>query len=131
MPIALPALTRANKLGKRAASVGFDWPDIAGVRAKLDEEIAELDAAVVSRDEHAVAAEMGDLLFTVANWCRHLKLDPETCLRAANAKFAARFRAVESDVAASGRAWADHDLGELEALWTRAKARGPTHERED
>ena len=121
VPVALPALTRARKLGKRAASVGFDWPDVAGVRAKVDEEIAELDAAVASRDEHAVAAEMGDLLFTVANWCRRLELDPETCLRAANAKFAARFRAVESDVAASGRAWADHDLAELEALWRRAK----------
>ena len=86
------------KLGKRAASVGFDWPDVAGVRAKVDEEIAELDAAAASGDRDEIAAEMGDLLFTIANWCRHLELDPETCLRAANQKFATRFRAVEQDV---------------------------------
>src|SRR5688572_23079791 len=83
VPVALPALTRAMKLGKRAASVGFDWPDTAGVRAKVDEELAELDAAAAAGDDAAVAAEMGDLLLTIANWCRHLKLDAETCLRAA------------------------------------------------
>ena len=82
VPVGLPALTRAVKLGKRAATVGFDWPDVAGVRAKVDEELAELDAAVAARgDRDAIAAEMGDLLFSIANWCRHLELDPETCLR--------------------------------------------------
>jgi nucleoside triphosphate diphosphatase len=122
VPVALPALTRAAKLGKRAASVGFDWPDTAGVRAKVDEELAELDAAAAACDDAAVAAEMGDLLFTIANWCRHLKLDPETCLRAANAKFATRFRAVEGEVAREGRDWRSYDAAELDALWTRAKS---------
>jgi MazG family protein len=123
VPVGLPALTRATKLGKRASSVGFDWPDVAGVRAKVDEEVAELDAAVASRDDAAVAAEMGDLLFTVANWCRHLKLDPETCLRAANEKFATRFRGVEGEVARDGRGWQSYDAAELDSLWEQAKAR--------
>jgi MazG family protein len=123
VPIGLPALTRATKLGKRASSVGFDWPDVAGVRAKIDEEVAELDAAVASRDDAAVATEMGDLLFTVANWCRHLQLDPETCLRAANEKFATRFRAVEREVAREGRDWQSYDAAELDSLWEQAKAR--------
>jgi MazG family protein len=125
VPLGLPALTRAAKLGKRAASVGFDWPDVAGVRAKIDEETAELDAAVAQRDGAATAAEMGDLLFTIANWCRHLELDPETCLRAANEKFAKRFRAVEHAVARDGRTWADHDAAALDVFWQSAKAVEP------
>jgi uncharacterized protein YabN with tetrapyrrole methylase and pyrophosphatase domain len=106
---------------KRAATVGFDWPEVAGVRAKVDEELAELDAAAASGDRDDTAAEMGDLLFSVANWCRHLHLDPETCLRSANERFARRFRAVESAVAASGRPWSSHDAAALDALWRRAK----------
>jgi nucleoside triphosphate diphosphatase len=129
VPVGLPALTRATKLGKRAASVGFDWPDVAGVRAKVDEEVAELDAAVAARDESGVAAEMGDLLFTIANWCRHLRLDPETCLRAANEKFATRFRSVERDVQSAGGQWQRYDAAELDELWTRAKARGGAQRR--
>jgi MazG family protein len=131
VPVGLPALTRATKLGKRAASVGFDWPDAAGVRAKVDEELAELDAAAAARDETAVAAEMGDLLFTIANWCRHLKLDPETCLRAANEKFATRFRSVEGEIASGGRDWRSYDAAELDALWRQAKAHGAARQRED
>jgi MazG family protein len=123
VPVGLPALTRAKKLGKRAASVGFDWPEVTGVRAKVTEELAELDAAIAAGDAAATAAEMGDLLFTVANWCRHLELDAETCLRAANEKFATRFRDVERQVASDGRDWASYDLAELDALWTYAKAR--------
>jgi tetrapyrrole methylase family protein/MazG family protein/ATP diphosphatase len=121
VPVGLPGLTRAVKLGKRAATVGFDWPDVAGVRAKVDEELAELDSAVASGHRDEAAAEMGDVLFSIANWCRHLHLDPETCLRAANARFVRRFRAVESDVAASGRPWSSHDAVALDALWRRAK----------
>ena len=121
VPVGLPALTRAVKLGKRAATVGFDWPDVAGVRVKVDEELAELDAAAASGDRDDIAAEMGDLLFSVANWCRHLQLDPETCLRSANARFGRRFRAVESEVAASGRPWSSHDAAALDAFWRRAK----------
>jgi uncharacterized protein YabN with tetrapyrrole methylase and pyrophosphatase domain len=123
VPIGLPALTRAVKLGKRAATVGFDWPDVAGVRAKVDEELGELDAAAASGDRDEIAAEMGDLLFSVANWCRHLTLDPETCLRSANARFMRRFRSVESEVAASGRPWSSHDAAALDELWRRAKAK--------
>jgi ATP diphosphatase len=122
VPVGLPALSRAVKLGRRAAGVGFDWPDVAGVRAKVTEELAELDAAVRSDDAAAVAAEMGDLLFSVANWCRHLGLDPEGCVRGANDRFARRFGFVEAQVEAGGRAWGDYDAAELDALWERAKA---------
>ena len=121
VPVGLPALTRAVKLGQRAATVGFDWPDVAGVRAKIDEELAELDAATAGGRADEIAAEMGDLLFSVANWCRHLQLDPETCLRAANERFARRFRTVEAGVAASGRPWQSHDAAALDALWRSAK----------
>ena len=126
VPVGLPALTRAAKLGKRAATVGFDWPDAAGVRAKVDEELGELDSAIDARDAAAVAAEMGDLLFSLANWCRHLGLDPETCLRAANRKFTTRFGVVEREVSRSGRAWSDHDAAALDAFWSRAKSAGGT-----
>jgi MazG family protein len=124
VPVGLPALSRAAKLGKRAAQVGFDWPDVAGVRAKLDEEVAELDEALADRgaEPDAVAAEIGDLLFTVANLCRHLELDPESCARAANARFARRFASVEAAVAASGRDWAAHAPDDLDRLWAQAKA---------
>jgi tetrapyrrole methylase family protein/MazG family protein/ATP diphosphatase len=121
VPVGLPALTRAVKLGKRAANVGFDWPDVAGVRAKVDEELTEVDAAAAVGDAAAIAAEIGDLLFSVANWCRHLTLDPEACLRAANERFTRRFRAVEAEVARDGRAWRELDAAELERLWQRAK----------
>ena len=122
VPVGLPALTRAVKLGKRAATVGFDWPDVLGVRAKVDEELAEVDAAVASGNRADIAAELGDLLFSVANLSRHLELDPETCLRSANERFTRRFRAVEGYVAASGKAWSSHDAAELDQLWRRAKA---------
>jgi len=122
VPVGLPALTRAAKLGKRAATVNFDWPDIAGVRAKVDEELAEVDAAVASGTRDEIAAELGDLLFSVANLSRHLDLDAETCLRSANERFARRFRAVERDVTASGEPWSSHDAAALDALWRRAKA---------
>lgn len=121
VPVGLPALTRALKLGKRAATVGFDWPDIAGVRAKVDEELAELDVASANGNAAETAAEMGDLLFSVANVCRHLRLDPETCLRSANERFARRFRAVEAEVAGSGRPWSSYDAAALDTLWRRAK----------
>jgi nucleoside triphosphate diphosphatase len=121
VPVGLPALTRAVKLGLRAASVGFDWPDVTGVRAKVDEELAELDAATVGADSAAIAAEMGDVLFSIANWCRHLDLDPETCLRAASERFTRRFRAVEAEVAGSKRDWSELDAAALDLLWRRAK----------
>jgi MazG family protein len=121
VPLGLPGLTRAAKLGRRAATVGFDWPDVRGVRAKLDEELAEVDAALASRDSAAIAAEIGDLLFTVANLCRHLELDAEACVRAANARFTSRFERIERRLAADDRRWGDYDADGLERLWQQAK----------
>ena len=122
VPVTLPGLSRAAKLGKRAATVGFDWPDVAGVRAKLGEELGEVDAALAGTDRAAVAAEIGDLLFTVANLCRHLELDPEACVRGANARFEKRFEHVERRVAAEGGDWSAHDPAELDRFWREAKS---------
>lgn len=113
--IGLPALTRAEKLQKRAARVGFDWPDPSGARAKIDEELAEVEAAV---DDHARVEEVGDLLFAVVNWSRKLGIDPETALRSANAKFERRFRAME---AVAGEAFATLELDAQETLWNQVK----------
>lgn len=122
IPVALPALTRAAKLGKRAAAVGFDWPDATGARAKIDEELSELDAAREQGDREAIEAEMGDLLFAVCNLCRHVSVDPERALRGSAGRFAARFAGVESQVARSGRDWDKHSLEELDRYWNKAKA---------
>ena len=122
VPVGLPGLSRAAKLGKRAATVGFDWPDVAGVRAKLGEEVAELDAALAGTERAAIAAELGDLLFTVANLCRHLGLDAEACVRGANARFERRFAHVERRVRAEGGDWSEHDAPELDRFWREAKA---------
>ncbi len=120
---ALPALTRALKLQKRAARVGFDWPDIAPVLEKLDEEITELRVELVAPANAArVADEIGDLLFTCANLARHVDTDPESALRAANAKFERRFKRVETLLATDGRALEGVDLAEMERLWNQAKA---------
>jgi len=147
VPVGLPGLTRASKLGLRAAAVGFDWPDVAGVRAKVGEELAELDAALAERaaasggaavaaagrhgavtagdaaaaTDDAVEAEVGDLLFSVANLCRHLDLDPEACVRSANARFEKRFDHVEARVRAAGGDWSAHNPDALERFWQEAK----------
>ena len=113
----LPALKRAEKVQKRAARVGFDWPDAAGPRAKIDEELGELQAA---RSPEEREAELGDLLFSVVNYARHLGIDPEAALRAAVDRFEARFRIVE---ALSDRPLESLGIEELEALWQRAKQR--------
>ena len=111
--LALPALERAAKLQRRAARVGFDWPDTSGPRAKIDEELAELDA----ESEHPrMLDELGDLLFAVVNLARHLNVEPEAALREANAKFEMRFRAIEKTPG-----FADLTLDEKEALWVAAK----------
>lgn len=120
----LPALTRAVKLQNRAARVGFDWPNAGEVLAKIAEETAEL---VEARDAGAateVAEEYGDLLFVMANLARHLGVDPEAALRAANAKFTRRFEAIEAALAAEGRRPDESTLEEMDALWNAAKARG-------
>jgi ATP diphosphatase len=124
IPLALPALTRALKLTRRAARVGFDWPDAAAVLDKLEEETAELRAelAAPSPDPARLADEVGDMLFVLANLARKLGLDPEACLRGANAKFERRFGAVEAALAAEGRRPEEASLPEMEAHWQAAKA---------
>ena len=112
---ALPALKRAEKLQKRAARIGFDWPDISGPRAKIDEELGEIERA---QDTEEQAAELGDLLFSVVNYARHLDVDPEAALREAASRFEERFRIVE--VMAVKPLSLMH-IDELEALWQRAK----------
>jgi len=112
--LAMPALERAQKLQRRAARTGFDWPDVQGPRAKIDEELAELDA---ESEPKARSEELGDLLFALVNLARHLNIDAEESLRKANRKFEARFRAIET---APG--FRDLSLDEMEALWVRAKA---------
>ena len=111
--LALPALERAAKLQRRAARVGFDWPDVSGPRAKIDEELAELDAET---DHDRKLEELGDLLFAVVNLARHLNVEPEAALREANSKFERRFREIEREPG-----FADLPLEEKEALWDRAK----------
>ncbi|MFA5989289.1 MAG: nucleoside triphosphate pyrophosphohydrolase [Sphingomonas sp.] len=113
--LGLPALMRAEKLQKRAAATGFDWPDPNGPRAKIDEELIEVETA--TDGEHR-AEEIGDLLFAVVNWARHLGVDAESALRGANAKFERRFRAMEAD---GGTSFAALGLPAKEALWLRAK----------
>jgi ATP diphosphatase len=124
VPRAMPALLEAGKLGSRSAKVGFDWPDTVGLFDKLHEEIGELKAELTpssgSQSTSAIEAELGDLLFTAVNLARHLKVDPESALRATNAKFRRRFAAMES--AAGGTdALAASTPSELDLLWNRAK----------
>jgi ATP diphosphatase len=121
VPVGLPALTRAEKLTKRAARVGFDWPDAAAVLDKLDEEVAELRAEITGADPARLADELGDMLFVMANLARKLKLDPEACLRAANDKFARRFGGVEQLLGAEGRTPGEATLDEMEAAWVEVK----------
>jgi ATP diphosphatase len=134
VPVALPALTRAVKLQDKAARVGFDWPSLAPVFDKLREELAELEEALGSDPaprrrpgltpghRARIEEELGDLLFVVANVARHLKLDPESALRAANRKFTRRFHAIERKLAANGRTAAQSTLAEMDRLWDEAKA---------
>ena len=118
---ALPALKRAQKLGSRAARVGFDWKDRQGVRHKIHEELDELEDAVGTRDQGHIEEELGDLLFSVVNLARHLDVDPEKALAGANRKFERRFRAMEGVIAADGQDIRRLSLEELEHRWHMAK----------
>ena len=120
--IGLPALLRAVKLQKRAARVGFDWPDIGPVLDKITEEARELAEARDSLSQDEVREELGDLLFVVANLARHLNVEPEEALRHTNAKFERRFQGIERRLAADGRAPDDATLEEMDALWDAEKA---------
>jgi len=122
VPIGLPALTRAVKLGKRASQAGFDWTQVEGVLDKIQEELDELRAEVQSgASSSRIGEEVGDLLFSVANLCRHTRQDPETSLRGTNARFERRFRHVESRLKEQGRTLAQASLEEMDGLWDEAK----------
>lgn len=129
VPVALPALSRAVKLQWRAARVGFDWPSLTPVLAKIEEELAELKSAIAEEKREAgapasksVSEEYGDLLFVMANVARHLGIDPEASLRDANAKFVRRFHSIEEALRADGRRPEDSTLEEMDQLWDEAKA---------
>lgn len=119
----LPALKRAEKLGNRASRAGFDWPDRIGVHEKIQEEIAELEEAVGTRDEDDMEEEFGDVLFAVVNLARHLNIDPEKALTSANYKFERRFRDMEIDIADSGKRLKNFNLETLDKFWRAAKKR--------
>jgi len=129
VPRALPALTRAAKLGRRAARVGFDWEDARAVRSKVLEELHEIDAALADSGgapepagpPQALVDELGDLLFSIVNWSRHLQVDAEAALRSANNKFERRFAYMESLARARGLELARLSAAEWEALWSEAK----------
>ncbi|MDP3173030.1 MAG: nucleoside triphosphate pyrophosphohydrolase [Phenylobacterium sp.] len=122
VPVGLPALTRAVKLSKRAAGVGFVWPTVEDVVAKLKEEVAELEVEIAAGDMDKARAELGDVLFVVANLARTLGVEPEDALRLTNAKFVRRFSHIEARLAERGSSTAQSDLAEMDALWDEAKS---------
>lgn len=121
VPLALPALTRAVKLQHKAAKVGFDWPSLAPVLAKMKEELAELEAKIAAGEPAGIQEEFGDLMFVLANVARHLQIDPEASLRSANEKFTRRFGRVETKLAERGKSASQSNLEEMDALWDEAK----------
>lgn len=122
--LALPALTRASKLQKRAAAVGFDWPTIEPVFAKIEEEIAEIKEEVAAGDVDKIHDEIGDLLFCIVNLARHLKIKPEEALRSTNKKFIDRFQYIEQKLKEKGSSCEESTLEEMDALWDEAKVAG-------
>ncbi len=121
VPSSLPALDRARKLQKRAASVGFDWQSVLPVLEKLKEEIAELEVEIARGDSQAIVQEFGDLMFSCVNVARHLQIDPESALRESNRKFERRFRAVEATAMHQKRALSRLNEKELDAIWEQIK----------
>jgi MazG family protein len=125
VPLGLPALTRAKKLGKRAAQVGFEWPDVTGALDKVEEELSELRTEIRNgAAREAIAGEIGDLLFSLVNICRYLQIDPEGSLRRTNHKFELRFRYIEERLQERGSSPGESTLEEMDALWNEAKERG-------
>lgn len=125
IPVALPALTRAKKLQKRAARGGFDWPETGQVLLKLEEELEELRTEMARESTATIEDELGDVLFTIVNLARHLKVDPEEALRRTNHKFEWRFRSIEQALDRDGRSMTETPLDQLESLWQAAKSKGP------
>lgn len=121
VPVALPALLRAQRLGEKAAGVGFDWPDIGGVRDKISEELQELDEAMEQKDTAAITHELGDLLFTLTRLASKLNIGPEEALRQANARFVRRYNAMEDSVKAGGKELKQLTLDEMNVHWEQAK----------
>jgi MazG family protein len=121
VPSSLPALLRAHRVGEKVSKIGFDWPSLEGVREKIAEELAELDEAIAHEDPGEIEAEYGDVLMSVASMGRFLRVDPETALRGANARFAWRFRRVEMLALKGGHQIHEMDLAALEVLWEQAK----------
>lgn len=121
VPVGLPALTRAAKLTKRAARVGFDWPSLDEVFAKLDEEVAELKVEIQAGDTEKARAELGDILFVLANLARKMGVEPEDALRGTNAKFVRRFETIEAELAKLGKTPDQSSLEEMDGLWNAAK----------
>jgi MazG family protein len=122
VPLALPSLLRAVRIGEKASAVGYDWPDAGGPRDKIDEELKELDEAADSGDMAALEHELGDLLFALATYGRKQGLDPEAALRASLNRFSSRFRHCELAAEAAGKGLRDYDERELDVMWERAKA---------
>lgn len=124
VPPALPALLRASKLARRAARVGFDWPDVSGVLDKVREEVDEFAVELAAGDKARMQDELGDILFSVASLARRLDMDPEACLRQACDKFTRRFEGVEALLAKQGLSMADQDVALLDSLWRQVKQTG-------
>jgi ATP diphosphatase len=122
VPRDAPALQRAERLTEKASRIGFDWPNLEGVREKLQEELGELDAAIASKDKLAMEHELGDVLFALANVARHLGIAPEDALRGTNRRFTTRFHVVEKGLEAQGIGFGEATLDQMNALWDRAKA---------
>ena len=121
VPTGAPSLQRAERLTEKASRIGFDWPDLQGVRAKLDEELAELDEAIRSGDRDALEHELGDVLLSLANLARFIKTAPEDALRMANKRFTERFQFIERELQAQGVPFGQASLDQMESLWQRAK----------
>ena len=122
VPVALPALLRAMRVGEKAAAVGYDWPDAGGPRSKIDEELAELDEAVASGDQAAMEGELGDVLFALVTFGRHKAIDPEAALRGTLARFSERFRHCELAAKSEGKTLRDYNEATLDKMWENAKA---------
>jgi len=122
--LGLPALSRAQKLQKRAARAGFDWPEVGGILDKIEEELGEVRAELDAEDHTALEAELGDLLFACVNLARYAGVDPETALRRTNEKFERRFRYIEETLSEAGKAIEQCSLEEMDALWNEAKGKG-------
>lgn len=131
VPRDAPGLQRAERLTEKASRIGFDWPDVSGVKDKLKEELGELDEAMASKDKLAMEHELGDVFFALANLARHLGIAPEDAMRAANRRFTTRFHVVEKGLEAQGVPFGEASLDQMNVLWDQAKAEEKARKRLD